>query len=708
MSFCWAIVLSLPLFEIFMQLRVKQYIILLILIFATAPFSVAQIHQKIEDTLKTRYKLNPIVVTGGGHHQYLKKSAVRVRVLSSVEIAEEGISNVEDALLRMLPQVQMAPSSMGSFLRLNGLGNKYMLVLVDGKRLTGDMGGNVDIGRIELSRVKRIEILDGAASALYGSDAIGGVVNIITKQAGNEPFMVQYNSKFGGKGIMDNSLMADINVGGFSSSTSYTFSKADSYSNNGYEEVIKDGKTTLVETIAPLFTGYRTNLFGQNFSYKFSEDFVLKASFDYSGKITDRPDTREDIKGGTDYEMRHRTYRGPFGGIYRFAGRNVLQFNAGYDNYSYGREYDVESKEYRIGEYTRTKLQRAFYANLHSISHFGRGGGSTTIIGLDYRNDYLNASSGNVDNSLYTLAAYLQHEDKIAQGLKYEAGGRATLHKEFGLHFTPKLALLYSVGNFNTRFSYSMGYRSPGLDELYYNYFGLYRSKPQISFGSKDLLPERSNYISLNEEYLSEKFNLSVTGYLNYIDRMIIKKNVPATEADKERFMKIFPQMTKEQADKLEHYALYSNSNKGEVKGVNISLNTFITNEFSLGAAYSYTYARYKDEAGWSFMERSVLNSATFNVGYSKIFGNYILNVRLSARAQGKTKYPGYESAPGYGIVNLNTTHTFNLKRVKLEPNIGIDNLFNKKDMRPDASLRKYALYSPGRVLFAGLRVQFK
>ena len=128
------------------------------------------------------YNLNPVVVTGSGHHQRLKSTATPVHVLSAQEIREHGITNFGDALTRMMPQVSMAPNSMGTVLRLNGLGNKYILILINGQKLSGDISNNVDLSRINMSRVKRIEILDGAASSLYGSDAIAGVINIITDQ----------------------------------------------------------------------------------------------------------------------------------------------------------------------------------------------------------------------------------------------------------------------------------------------------------------------------------------------------------------------------------------------------------------------------------------------------------------------------------------------------------------------------------------------
>jgi outer membrane receptor for ferrienterochelin and colicins len=84
--------------------------------------------------------------------------------------------------------------------------------------------------------------------------------------------------------------------------------------------------------------------------------------------------------------------------------------------------------------------------------------------------------------------------------------------------------------------------------------------------------------------------------------------------------------------------------------------------------------------------------------------------VNLSGRLQSKTYYTGsYEDAPGFGVWNLNTTHSLNVLRwANLESSIGVDNLFNKVDRRIDSSTRKYALYSPGRMLVVGLKLTFK
>ena len=162
----------------------KQKKTMIICAMATCILSGYAQHQgntKSELTEKS-HELNPVVVTGNGHHEYLKTSTTPVHVMTARQIKSQGVSTLNDALTRLLPNASFMPNAMGTYLRLNGLGNKYILVLVNGKKVIGDIAGNIDLERIDMSRVRRIEVLNGAASSLYGSDAIGGVINIITNQ----------------------------------------------------------------------------------------------------------------------------------------------------------------------------------------------------------------------------------------------------------------------------------------------------------------------------------------------------------------------------------------------------------------------------------------------------------------------------------------------------------------------------------------------
>ena len=243
----------------------KKPLSLLVALLFMGSAAFAQIHrmERTDSSVISRnYILNPVVVTGSGHHQRLKNTATPVRVLSSQEIREQGITTFDGALTRMMPQVSMAPNSMGTFLRLNGLGNKYILILINGQKLTGDISNNIDLNRINMSRVKRIEVLDGAASSLYGSDAIAGVINIITDQPTQNLISVSSDTRVSGHGQLTQSVGLDIYTNGFGSYTSYVHDQADSYQNNHYE-YIKGSDTDTQPTIAPLFTGYRSHLFNQ-------------------------------------------------------------------------------------------------------------------------------------------------------------------------------------------------------------------------------------------------------------------------------------------------------------------------------------------------------------------------------------------------------------------------------------------------------------
>ena len=436
----------------------------------------------------------------------------------------------------------------------------------------------------------------------------------------------------------------------------------------------------------------------------------FNAGLDYNHKITDRPETRADITGGTDYEMRYKTLRWNVGGIYKFDARNSLQADVTVDRFRYGKEYDVATGSFVVGDYVQSKKQRSIEQQVKAILGLVKNG--TTIVGSDWHLDKLMATSGNINQETYTLAYYAQHEQRWGVGSGFATatiGARYDYHKTFGNHFTPKVSLMFSTGPLNFRATYSSGFRTPGLDEIYYHYFAVNRGKAQIIFGNQDLNPEKSRYFSLNAEYRTKVLAVSVTGYLNHIIDMVVRKDIAVDAQSLTMLQAEFPEMTAEQADKLERYSLYQNSDKGDVKGLSVNVSANLFDGFNLSANYAYTYARSKSGDEWTLLERSIRNTATVAANYHHSWGRYGLNVNLNGRLQSKTYYTSYEDAPGYGVWNLHTTHSFDCTRwAFVEPRIGIDNIFNKVDRRIDSTKRKYALYSPGRMLVVGFNVKFK
>ena len=647
-------------------------------------------------------ELNPVVVTGNGHHQLLKSTTTPVHVISQRLIKETGSTDFQSVLTRLMPQISFSPNAMGSYIRVNGLGNKYVLVLVNGKKMIGDIAGNVDLNRIDMSRVKRIEVLDGAASALYGSDAIGGVINIITEQTQLNTVEASSDTRVSGKGQFSEGVNLDVSTKYLDSHTSYFHQEADSYQNNG---MALDSKGNEYATIAPLFIGFNSNLVNQRFDIKPTDRLSLYVSGAYNYKLTDRPDAREDITGGSDYDMRSEGWRMEAGAKYKL-GKHHLQFDFTSDNYHYGNLYQVETSKYHVGDFVRSKTQKYYEAELKGVFHFYDK--ATTVIGADWRNDFLTATSGDVHNNVYTAAGYVQHDMEIVRNLTATLGARYTKHGAFGFNFTPKVSLMYAPGDFRFRAAYSRGFRAPGLDELYYHYFKIMGKRPVITFGNKDLKAENSHYASLSAEYSNRIFSVSVMGYLNFVNDMIVKENIAVDDDIRQQLAQEFPEATMDQLNQMKTYGHYINSDRGIVKGIQANVSANVTPDLTLLVNYAYTYGRSKTAGEWSALERTFRNSLTAGANYGHTWGGYTLGVNLNARFQSRTFYPAYEDAPGYGVVNLNTTHTFTVGRMfRFMPSLGIDNIFDKKDHRIDTTTRRYALYSPGRMVVVGLKVNF-
>lgn len=657
-----------------------------------------------EDITQKTFELNPVVVTGTGTHQRLKNTPAPVSVITANEIKRAGIIDFQQAMTMMVPSLSFSPNAMGSYLTMNGLSNKYVLILVNGRKMTGDISGNIDISQIDMSRVKRIEVLNGAASSLYGSDAIAGVINIITNQP-KEEISFSSNSRYTGKNQFTQGLNLDIAKGKLGSYTAYKYDHSDGWQNSGVTESGEE----LMETLDQLSVGYNANNFSQQFTYDATDNLSVYANGGYYWRMTDRPIEREGMEGGNKYNTHYEGYNWGTGAKYKLNSRSSIQLDYVGNNYTSRYNYLLPSGDYQPGDYSLTKRQKFHDAELKGI--FGFTTHSTTVFGVDYRQDVLVRQDADVDKGLYTLSGYGQHEVKLWNHFTGIVGARYDYHEQAGGRFTPKVAAMYTIGNFNLRATYAAGFRAPGIDELYYSMFKKMGSKYSISIGDENLKPEHSNYYSVNMEYRTNRFSASVTGYLNFLTDMVTSKVTPLKDLsteEQERIINEFPDLEGVAISKI-NLKEYINFDKAAVRGfeVNLSGNPFAG--FTLTGNYTYAYARGKSEEGWQNINRSIRHTATINGNYAHSWDDYTLNINLNGRLQSKCYYPGDVDgdAPGYGIWNLNTRHTFDcFKNLSLEPSIGIDNIFNKKDMRP--LNKNFTLYSPGRMVMVSLALKLK
>ena len=161
--------------------------------------------------------LQEVVVTGTGTQHLLKDAPVQTEVISHRQLQQYAGKSIEDILAGLTASFEFGETDMGSHLQMNGLGNSYVLILIDGRRLHGDNGGENDLSLIDPNNIEKIEIVKGASSALYGSDAIAGVINIITKKHREHGVMFENTSRVGSYGDIRQHNGLALNYGKLSS-----------------------------------------------------------------------------------------------------------------------------------------------------------------------------------------------------------------------------------------------------------------------------------------------------------------------------------------------------------------------------------------------------------------------------------------------------------------------------------------------------------
>ena len=180
-------------------------------------------------------QLEEVVVTGTGTEHLLKNAPVQTEVISGRQLRNFSGKSIEEILGMLTASFDFNEDDMGSQMQLNGLGNNYILILIDGKRIHGDVGGQNDLGLIDPQNIEKIEIVKGASSALYGSDAIAGVVNIITKKHSQHGILLENTTRLGSYADIRQHNGVALNSGKLSSYTNFQLQHSDGWQNTPVE-----------------------------------------------------------------------------------------------------------------------------------------------------------------------------------------------------------------------------------------------------------------------------------------------------------------------------------------------------------------------------------------------------------------------------------------------------------------------------------------
>ncbi len=629
-------------------------------------------------------KLNEVVVTGTGTINKLKNSPVAIDVISQRELQNTNIPTFENAMIALNPSMSFTPNAMGSYMQLNGLSNRYILVLVDGKKLGGDVGGNVDLNRIDMGNIKRIEVLKGAASSLYGSDAIAGVINIITNKPKD---LVNFSTetRFSEYGQFTQNANLYLNVGGFSSSTSFQRNQADGWQLNK-KEIINDKE---IDTDKQAMLRFYSDVFSQRFGYKATKELSMYVE----GSLFDKKFKRPVSAYG--FDMKYVDYSFGAGAKYLLKNNGLITLDWNTDRFEYFKAYLKETKDkngvtFMPGDEEFVRRQK--YNNINLKGTFNAGKFNKVTVGSEYKVDNLYAPADSIGGSrnVYTLAFYAQDEINLFGKLNIVPGVRYIYNETFKNRVTPKVSAMYTLHDFNFRVSYATGFKTPELKQLFMKTEVTSKGKTTLSVGNKDLKPESSNYYSVNAEYIKDFLSLAVTGYINNLKNKIDTYEIELTP--------------EEIAEGYNKKSSYHNIGRSRIQGVDFTFNSYLGYNLTLGGGYSYVNA--KDLDTGKRLQRISRHTGNVNLNWFKDFGLFKSNFNLNGRLQSRRYYDDGDDARAYQLWNFATRHTFkSINGLVFEPGLGIENIFDFVDDKPFN--RNYATLSPGRTFYASLKIKF-
>ena len=644
-----------------------------------------------------------IVVTGTGTEHYLKDAPVQTEVISRKMLDSYAGATLEDILSGLCASFDFSAGDMGANMQLGGLGNGYILILVDGKKMHGDVGGQNNLGLIDPARIERIEIVKGAASALYGSDAIAGVVNIILKKH-RENILIENTSRGGSYGEFRQSNTVQFKVGKFTSSTNFQLKHSDGWQNTTYEDPNRY-EYPITNSINKTVNRYTDWQVAQRFDYQVTKDLSLYADGSFYRKRIYRPCGVPDYK---TYDFLYRNSSVATGGKLKLKNSNSIMLDVNYDSHAYyymytretwDKEYDDSGKEISFPYFPGDKGLQSDQSRLllqlkgiFNLPYFNR-----LSVGTDTEINWLDAPRRLDEKdqvSDYTTSFYAQDEWTPIERLNITAGGRLTVNQNFGVRITPKVSALYKLGAFNLRATYSEGFKTPTLKELHYRYIRQ-MSIISLNLGNTELDPQTSRYVSGGLEY---------NGYCNWVDNMITLVTIPLSQAPGDLVVTYDPARVRQ----------YQNMDDARTYGVDVNAKWTPVQSLTLTGGYSYldTEANQYDEEDQVMKHVIIDGMAHHRATVSAIWthawrrSNYRLGIGVYGRIQSKRYYQDDGNGKAYNLWRLNTRHQFKLgKRWNAEVNAGIDNIFNYYETTYHSL--NYGTTTAGRTFYGSLMIQF-
>ena len=613
-------------------------------------------------TFRDSVDLEPVVVTASLSPKALKDAPVVTRLITLHDIKITDATNIQDLLTQEIPGLEFGfAMAQETSLNMSGFGGNAVLFLVDGERMAGETMDNTDYNRMSLDNVGRIEIVKGASSALYGSNAVGGVINIISRE-NLEPWTANVNSRYNSFGHeWRNGASFSFNTKKWNSQTSFQHTKIDpvdlpkAHSSEEIAiELMKKAQGLPYDESVLNDDSNLSRLYGQK-TYNIKERLIWRATDKLT--LTGRGGYFFRTSERDTYDYHFNAYSAGLKGRYVWNHDRHFELSYAYDQYD---------KANFLPDGTRTHDHD--YSNQQHVAHalFSQSfGKNSLILGADYMHDYLTTYQfiDNTSHAQDNIDGYAQFDWNITDQLNVVGSVRydyfsASAQKAL----TERLAVVYKFPWMTLRANYASGFRSPTLKEMYMHFdMG---NMGYMIIGNPDLKPEKSNNINVaiertnrirNSGFIDGRYNFTLMGYCNIFDKRITTIAGPEYNGMES--------------------ALYANEEGIKVWGIDVSLGHI----WDCGLSFKLNYSWMKETGNvyYSDFYQPRSHSITWRIGYDHRFSrHYALDAALSGRSQGKPQSDRTDVDQGYTIWKLMLQHHL-WRGICLST--AIDNIFNYK-----------------------------
>ncbi len=600
------------------------------------------------------YELNSVVVTGQYKPVSADKSIYDIKLIGKNRIESKAATNLSDILSDELGIRLSNDPSTGTSLSLQGITGENIKILVDGVPVIGRLEGNIDLSQLNLDNVSHIEMVEGPMSVVYGSNALGGVINIITENSSLAEYKTSVNSYYESIGTYNFNFLTSIRTG----KNTFELNGGRNFF-NGYS--IEDTRSKQWKPKEQYNAGATYHFTTEQTKFRVKSDFFRERLLDRNDPFAPYFEKANDtwyktIRFNNSAEITQK--------IGEHSGFNLLAA------YSF---YERKKQKYLVDLTDLSKTLTTSSAD-HDTSSFNAfvargtynfspdGGVFSFQTGFDFN---LETADGNrIENeheSIGDYALFVSAMWKPVEDFTIQPGIRAAYNTRYNAPLTPSVNIMYKPGNATIRASYARGFRSPSLKELYLYFFD---SNHQIE-GNEDLQAERSHSFNASVDYKftagKSTFLLDFKPFYNIIE-------------DKISLIQVDP-------DNLLHYR-NENTGKFSSLGFKISGTLYQSSLLTLKAGYSRIGRKDESYDSGKYIFSNNLNSS-FDFNFWKN------TAKLSAFYKYSGKYPTYyyNSADEVTIGYVNKFHNLDISLMKkfwqnrFSFTTGVKNLFDNKEI---------------------------